>query len=96
MTGGRVEIAKPKNIDEDPDDSAHKHTQRKKYNEEENADKKNEEDNKYPDDGIEISKQARNRAEDRQSDINKAKTSKHIIAHLEKTEFDILTSAIPY
>eukprot|EP00972_Heterocapsa_arctica_P002196 315018-Heterocapsa_arctica.AAC.1 len=34
---------------------------------------KNEEDNKDPDDGIEINKQARQIAEDRQSDINKAK-----------------------
>eukprot|EP00972_Heterocapsa_arctica_P054596 8042506-Heterocapsa_arctica.AAC.1 len=61
------------NIDEDPDDSEHKHTKRNKHKEEEHADKKNEEDNEDPDDGIEINKQARTIAEDRQSDINKAK-----------------------
>eukprot|EP00972_Heterocapsa_arctica_P077640 11451453-Heterocapsa_arctica.AAC.1 len=59
--------------DEDPDDSERKHKKRKKDNEEENTDKKDEEDNKDPDDGIEINKLARKRAEDRQSDINKAK-----------------------
>eukprot|EP00972_Heterocapsa_arctica_P052519 7725954-Heterocapsa_arctica.AAC.1 len=37
-------------IDEDPDDSEHKHNKRKTDNEEENADKKNEEDDEEPDD----------------------------------------------
>eukprot|EP00972_Heterocapsa_arctica_P100537 14822925-Heterocapsa_arctica.AAC.1 len=37
-------------IDEDPDDSEHKHNKRKSDNEEDNADKKNEEDEEEPDD----------------------------------------------
>eukprot|EP00972_Heterocapsa_arctica_P108525 15981725-Heterocapsa_arctica.AAC.1 len=73
MTGGRAETAKPKGLystsstahismirsDEDPDDSEHKHNKRKTDNEEHNADKKTEEDDEEPYDGIYINKQAR-------------------------------------
>eukprot|EP00972_Heterocapsa_arctica_P005581 824486-Heterocapsa_arctica.AAC.1 len=37
-------------INEDPDDSEHKHNKRKTDKEEDNADKKNEEDDEEPDD----------------------------------------------
>eukprot|EP00972_Heterocapsa_arctica_P084528 12452305-Heterocapsa_arctica.AAC.1 len=47
-----------------------------------------------PEDGIEINKQARKRAEDRQKYINNAKRSKHICAHLANTNFEIPTSII--
>eukprot|EP00972_Heterocapsa_arctica_P085007 12526800-Heterocapsa_arctica.AAC.1 len=52
--------------EEDPDDSGHGHNKRNKDNDDEKAEKKYDEDNNEPEYGIEINKQARKIAEDRQ------------------------------
>eukprot|EP00972_Heterocapsa_arctica_P004576 680484-Heterocapsa_arctica.AAC.1 len=46
------------------------------------------------DDGIEVNKQARQRAKDRQMVINNATRNKYSCAHLEKSKFEI-PSKIP-